>query len=388
MNLHEYQAKRLLADCGVPVLNGYLAYTPSEAEKAAVNLGGGVCVVKAQVHAGGRGKAGGVKLAKSADEARMHAEAILGMTLVTPQTGEQGKLVRKVWVEAGAAIKNEYYLSVLTDRAAGAVSISACREGGVNIEEIAESAPEKILTVHVKPESGLQGFHCRRICQFLGLDSAQSKKCAKVISSLYQAYNKLDCSMIEINPMIMTEDEQFYCLDAKVSIDDNALYRQRAAFEFIDYDEIDAREVIAKQVGINYVALDGNIGCMVNGAGLAMSTMDIIQLSGGTPANFLDVGGGATAQQVHKAFQLLLADDSVKGVLVNIFGGILRCDVLAEGIISAAKDLEIKVPLVVRMRGTNVDEGKRMLDESGLQIVSVDELGEAAKKIVELVQAL
>ncbi|MCL4145677.1 UNVERIFIED_CONTAM: hypothetical protein GTU68_005226 [Idotea baltica] len=308
------------------------------------------------------------------------------MKLVTPQTGEQGKLVRKVWVEAGAAIKNEYYLSVLTDRDAGAISIVACREGGMEIEEIAEREPEKILTIHVNPETGLQGFHCRRVCQFLGLDKAQAKTCAKVIASVYKAYNELDCSMIEINPLIVTEDDQVICLDAKVSIDDTALYRQRAAFEFMDYDEIDAREVVAKQVGINYVALDGNIGCMVNGAGLAMSTMDIIQLAGGTPANFLDVGGGANAEQVHKAFQLLLADDAVKGVLVNIFGGILRCDVLAEGIISAAKDLKIEVPLVVRMRGTNVEEGKQMLAESGLKIVSVDELGEAAAKIVELVQ--
>ena len=386
MNLHEYQAKNLLASCGVPVLRGYLCYTPGEVEKAAVNLGGGVCVVKAQVHAGGRGKAGGVKLAKSPQEARTHAESILGMRLVTPQTSQEGKLVSKVWVEAGAAIKNEYYLSLLTDRESGCISIVACREGGMEIEEIAEREPEKILTVQISPESGLQGFHCRRVCQFLGLDSAQSKKCAKVVQKLYDAYNSLDCSMVEINPLLLTEDEEFYCLDAKVSIDDNALYRQRAAFEYLDYDEIDRREVVAKQVGINYVALDGNIGCMVNGAGLAMSTMDIIKLAGGSPANFLDVGGGASAEQVHQAFQLLLADDTVKGVLVNIFGGILRCDVLAEGIISAAKDLDIKVPLVVRMRGTNVDEGKRMLDESGLQIVSVDELGEAAAKIVELVQ--
>lgn len=386
MNLHEYQAKQLLSKCGVPVLKGFLAYTPGEAEKAAVNLGGGVCVIKAQVHAGGRGKAGGVKLAKSPAEARAKASEILGMKLITPQTGAQGKLVSKVWVEAGAAIAKEFYLSMLTDRARGTISIVACAEGGMDIEELAEHSPEKLLTVQVQPESGLQGFHCRRVCQFLGLDAAQSKKCSAVITSLYNAYNSLDCSMVEINPLILTEDGSLYCLDAKVSIDDNALYRQQAAFEFMDYDEIDQREVIAKQVGINYVALEGNIGCMVNGAGLAMATMDIIKLAGGSPANFLDVGGGATADQVHKAFQLLLADDTVKGVLINIFGGILRCDVLAEGIISAAKDLEIKVPLVVRMRGTNVDEGKRMLAESGLQIVSEDELDAAARKIVALVK--
>ena len=385
MNLHEYQAKQLLSRFKVPVLKGYLAYTPGEAEKAAVNLGGGVCVVKAQVHAGGRGKAGGVKLAKSPAEAREAAEKILGMTLHTPQTGPEGKLVRKVWVEAGAKIKKEYYLSLLVDRANCCTSLVACAEGGMEIEEIAHNTPEKILTVQIKPETGLQGFHQRQVCAFFGLDPAQTKKLSAVIQALYEGFVKLDGAMLEINPLILTDDGDFYCLDAKVAIDDNALYRQREAFECMDYDEIDEREVIAKQVGINYVALDGNIGCMVNGAGLAMATMDIIKLAGGTPANFLDVGGGANAEQVHKAFQLLLRDDTVKGVLVNIFGGILRCDVLAEGIISAAKTLDIKVPLVVRMKGTNVDQGKKMLAESGLKIIAADEIDDAAKKIVELV---
>ena len=386
MNLHEYQAKQLLQGFSVPVLKGFLAYTPAEAEKAAVNLGGGVSVVKAQVHAGGRGKAGGVKVAKNPESAKEAAEAILGMKLVTPQTGADGKLVRKVWVEAGANIASEFYLSLLLDRENCCVSIVACKEGGMDIEEIAEKTPEKILNVRVSPESGLQGFHVRQVCTFFDLDSAQTKKCGKVVQALYNAFLQLDISMLEINPLILTEEGDFYCLDAKVSIDDNALFRQRRAFEFMDYDEIDPREVVAKQVGISYIALDGNIGCMVNGAGLAMATMDIIKLAGGSPANFLDVGGGASAEQVHKAFQLLLSDSAVKGVLVNIFGGILRCDVLAEGIISAAKDLDIKVPLVVRMRGTNVEIGKKMLAESGLKIVAADELGEAASKIVELVQ--
>ena len=385
MNLHEYQAKELLSDFGVPVLPGYLAYTANEAKKAAINLGTKVCVVKAQVHAGGRGKGGGVKLAKSPDEAAEHAEAILGMRLVTPQTSDEGKLVRKVWVEAGAAIQKEFYLSILVDRAACAYQIVASPEGGMDIEEVAEKTPEKILNVEVAYETGLQGFHLRRIASFLGLDKQQSRKFSDCLESFFDAFVGLDCSMLEVNPLILTEDGEFYCLDAKVSIDDNALYRQRDAYEFMDFDEIDEREVVAKQVGINYVALDGNIGCMVNGAGLAMATMDMIKIAGGNPANFLDVGGGANSEMVHKAFELLLKDDSVKGVLVNIFGGILRCDVLAEGIIAAAKNLGIEVPLVVRLRGTNVDIGKKMLAESGLQIVSVDELDEAAEKIVELV---
>lgn len=386
MNLHEYQAKSLLNKYGVPVLNGYLAYTPLEAQKAAVNLGGGVCVVKAQVHAGGRGKAGGVKLAKNPNEAFEAAKSILGMKLVTPQTGEQGKLVKKVWVEAGAQISKEYYLSILVDRANAAYSIVACAEGGMDIEEIAESEPEKILTIQVKPESGLQGFHLRKVNQFFGVDKEQGKKLAKVVSALFDGFRGLDASMLEINPLILTEEGEFIALDAKVSIDDNALYRQRAAFDFMDYEEIDPREIVAKEVGINYVALDGNIGCMVNGAGLAMGTMDIIKQAGGEPANFLDVGGGASAEQVTKAFELILKDESVKGVLVNIFGGIMRCDVIAEGVIQAAKTLDIKVPVVVRLRGTNVEKGKQMLASSGLSLVPVDDMGEAAEKIVQLVQ--
>jgi succinyl-CoA synthetase beta subunit len=386
MNLHEYQAKSLLNKYGVPVLNGYLAYSPLEAQKAAVNLGGGICVVKAQVHAGGRGKAGGVKLAKNPSDAYDAADSIIGMKLVTPQTGEQGKLVKKVWVEAGAKIAKEFYLSILVDRANAAYSIVACAEGGMDIEEIAENEPEKILTVQVKPESGLQGFHLRAVNQFFGVDKQQGKKLAQVVTSLFNAFRGLDASMLEINPLILTEDGDFIALDAKVSIDENALFRQRECFDFLDYEEIDPREIVAKEVGINYVALDGNIGCMVNGAGLAMGTMDIIKQAGGEPANFLDVGGGATADQVTKAFELILKDDSVKGVLVNIFGGIMRCDVIAEGVIQAAKTLDIKVPVVVRLRGTNVEKGKEMLANSGLSLTPADDMDEAAQKIVQLVQ--
>lgn len=391
MNLHEYQAKRLLEKFGVPVLPGFLAYSPLEAQKAAVNLGvgnlgGGICVVKAQVHAGGRGKAGGVKLAKTPHDAFEAAAKIIGMKLVTPQTGVQGKLVKKVWVEAGANIDREFYLSILVDRANAAYSIVACAEGGMDIEEIAEHTPEKILTVQVKPESGLQGFHLRKISKFFGVEGEQAKKLAKVVTALFNAFKGLDCAMLEINPLLLTKEGNFICLDAKVAIDDNALFRQKDAFNMMDYEEIDSREIIAKEVGINYVALEGNIGCMVNGAGLAMSTMDIIKQAGGEPANFLDVGGGANAQMVTEAFKLIVRDDSVKGILVNIFGGIMRCDVIAEGIIQAAKTLDLKVPLVVRLLGTNVDIGKKMLAESGLKITPADTMDEAAKKIVELVR--
>ena len=385
MNLHEYQAKQLLSSYGVPVLKGFLAYTPAEAQKAAVNLGDGVCVVKAQVHAGGRGKAGGVKLAKSPSEAAEAAKKILGMRLVTPQTSAEGKLVRKVWVEDGANIEKEFYLSLLVDRTKGAYSIVACAEGGMEIEEIAEREPEKILNVAIAPEAGLQAFHIRRVANFLGIEKQAQRSFAQTLSSLYKASYELDASMMEINPLILTAEGDFYALDAKVAIDDNALYRQRRAFEFMDYDEIDEREIIANEVGINYVALEGNIGCMVNGAGLAMATMDIIKQAGGEPANFLDVGGGASREMVKEAFRLILTDDAVKGVLVNIFGGIMRCDVIAEGIIDAAKTLDIKVPLVVRLKGTNVELGKELLAKSGLKIISADEMDEAAEKIVSAV---
>lgn len=386
MNLHEYQAKQLLAPFGVPVLRGFLAYTPREAQKAAVNLGSGVCVVKAQVHAGGRGKGGGVKVVKNPAEAYEAAEKIIGMNLVTPQTSAEGKLVRKVWVEQGAKIAKEFYLSMLVDREAGAICFVVSPEGGMDIEEVAEKTPEKILRVYVATESGLQPFHARQMANFLGIEKEATGAFSKLISSLYAAFRGLDCSLLEINPLIRTEDGSFVCLDAKVSIDANALFRQRAAFEMLDYDEIDEREIQAGEVGINYVGLDGNIGCMVNGAGLAMATMDIIKQAGGEPANFLDVGGGATKEMVTEAFKLILMDEQVKGILVNIFGGIMRCDIIAEGIIEAAKSLDLKVPLVVRLRGTNVELGKELLAKSGLRIIPADEMDEAAEKIVAAVQ--
>lgn len=386
MNLHEYQAKQLLRKFGVPVLEGQLAYTPREAQKAAVNLGDGVCVVKAQIHAGGRGKGGGVKLAKSSGEAYEIAQQIIGMKLVSPQTGPEGRLVRKVWVEAGAAIKKEFYLSFIMNRDNGCVSIIASAEGGMEIEEVAEKTPEKVRTVDIRPECGLQGFHCREVAFFLGLDKSQIGKLSKVLSSLYEAFLGLDCSLLEINPLIETEDGSFICLDAKMSIDDNALFRQKEARAMMDYDEIDERELVAKEVGISYIALDGNIGCMVNGAGLAMATMDIIKQAGGEPANFLDVGGGATKEMVTEAFRLILSDEAVEGVLINIFGGIMRCDVIAEGVVEAAKTLDIKVPLVVRLRGTNVELGREILEKSGLKITPAENMGDAAEKIVAAVQ--
>ncbi len=385
MNLHEYQAKTLLKNFGVPVLSSFLAYTPREAQKAAINLGGAVCVVKAQVHAGGRGKAGGVKVSKGAEDAKANAEKILGMTLVSPQTGPQGVLVKKVLVEAGADILKEYYLSLIVDRDNGCISIIASQEGGVEIEEVAEKDPSKILNCPVSFESGFQPFHARKVAKFLGLSSDKTRKFSKLLKSLYTAFRALDCSMLEINPLIETKDGEFICLDAKMSIDDNALFRQKDAFNFLDYDEIDEREIRASEVGINYVALEGNIGCMVNGAGLAMATMDIIKQAGGEPANFLDVGGGATKEQVKEAFELILKDDAVKGVFVNIFGGIMRCDIIAEGVIEAAKSLKLEVPVVVRLQGTNVEIGKKLLAESGLKIIPADDMDEAAKKIVEAV---
>jgi succinyl-CoA synthetase beta subunit len=385
MNLHEYQAKKLLSQYGVPVLPGYLAYTPREVQKAAVNLGSNVCVVKAQVHAGGRGKAGGVKIAKSPEEAFEFGNAILGMTLISPQTGPEGVLVRKVWVESGAAIDKEYYLSLIVDRENACVSIIASAEGGVEIEEVAEAHPEKILTVRVSFESGFQDFHARRVATFLGIPKGEVRSFGALIKNLYQAFRGLDCTMLEVNPLIRTKEGSYICLDAKVSIDENALFRQKESFRFMDYDEIDEREIRAGELGINYVALDGTIGCMVNGAGLAMATMDIIKQSGGEPANFLDVGGGATEDQVREAFRLILQDTSVKGILVNIFGGIMKCDVIAAGVIGAAKTLNSSVPVVVRLQGTNVDLGKKMLADSGLEIIPADDMDEAAKKIVEAV---
>jgi succinyl-CoA synthetase beta subunit len=384
MNLHEYQAKQVLKAYGLPILNGYLCYTPGEAEAAADILGGGICVVKAQVHAGGRGKAGGVKLAKSSAEARQHAEKILGMKLVTPQTGAEGKLVRKIYVEAGCNIAKEYYLSILVDRAGRCVSIIASTEGGMEIEEVAHKTPEKILTVRIDPKVGLQGFQTAKLAIDLGIPVEARKNFSEVVKGLYKAFIASDLAMLEVNPLVLTKENTFVVLDAKVSLEDNASFRQKAIHDMMDYDEMDQRDLRAQKYGLNYVGLDGNIGCLVNGAGLAMATMDIIKAFGGEPANFLDVGGGATKENVTEAFRILLSDSKVKGILINIFGGIMKCDVIATGVIEAAKEVGLKVPLVVRLQGTNVDLGRKMLAESGLAITAADTMDDAAQKIVAL----
>ncbi|MCC6220657.1 MAG: ADP-forming succinate--CoA ligase subunit beta [Deltaproteobacteria bacterium] len=385
MNLHEYQAKALLREYGVPVPKGELAYTVGEARRAAVNLRSPVVVVKAQVHAGGRGKAGGVKVVKSIDEATQVAREMLGMTLVSPQTGPKGVLVKKVWIEPGAQIAKEYYLSLVLNREGGCVSIMVSREGGMEIEEVAHHSPEKLLTVDVDPVCGLQGFHCRKISDFLQFGDKQTKQLPYLLGPLYRAFLDLDCSLLEVNPLIQTADGELVCLDAKMLIDDNALYRQPTIRSWADYDEMNERELRATEVGLNYVGLEGNIGCMVNGAGLAMATMDIIKQEGGQPANFLDVGGGATTEMVREAFAIILGDPSVKGVLVNIFGGIVHCDVIAQGIIDAAKSLAVKAAVVVRLQGTNVELGRELLSNSGLKIIPALTMQEAARKIVQAV---
>ena len=384
MNLHEYQAKRVLQQFGLPILEGHLCYTPGEAEAAADRLGGGICVVKAQVHAGGRGKGGGVKLAKSTAEARAHAESILGMTLVTPQTGEAGKLVRKVYVEAGCNIAKEYYLSILVDIANRCVSIIASTEGGMEIEEVAEKTPEKILNVQVDSKVGLQSFQTAKLAIDLGIPLEARKHFAQVVKGLYRAFVESDLALLEINPLVLTGENTFVVLDAKVALEDNAAFRQKSIHAMMDYDEEDPRDLRAQKYGLSYIGLDGNIGCLVNGAGLAMATMDIIKSFGGEPANFLDVGGGATKENVTEAFRILLSDSKVKGILVNIFGGIMKCDVIATGVIEAAKEVGLKVPLVVRLQGTNVELGRTMLAESGLAITAADTMDDAAQKIVSL----
>jgi succinyl-CoA synthetase beta subunit len=384
MNLHEYQAKQVLRKFGLPILAGHLCYTPGEAEAAADQLGGGICVVKAQVHAGGRGKAGGVKLAKSSAEARKHAEAILGMTLVTPQTGAQGKLVRKIYVEAGCNIAKEYYLSIVLDRAKRCVSLIASTEGGMEIEEVAHKTPEKILNVQVDTRVGLQAYQTAKLAIDLAIPLEARKHFSQVVAGLYKAFIESDLAMLEVNPLVLTKENTFVVLDAKVALEDNAGFRQKAIHDMMDYDEQDSRDLRAQKYGLNYIGLDGNIGCLVNGAGLAMATMDIIKAFGGEPANFLDVGGGATKENVTEAFRILLSDSKVKGILVNIFGGIMKCDVIATGIIEAAKEVGLKVPLVVRLQGTNVDLGRKMLAESGLAITPADTMDDAAKKIVSL----
>jgi succinyl-CoA synthetase beta subunit len=385
MNIHEYQAKKVLGKYGVPVPKGIVANTAAEAEKAAKDLGTPVVVVKAQIHAGGRGKAGGVKVVKGAEEARKNAEKILGMTLVTHQTGPEGQLVRKVYIEEGSDIKKEYYLSAVVDRNKG-VTFIASTEGGMEIEEVAAHSPEKLIKVSVDAASGLQDFHIRRIGFGLKLNKDQIKNLSPVVKGLYAAFLATDASQVEINPLIETKTGEFMALDAKLNFDDNALYRHPEIAELRDVHEEDPLEVEASQYGLNYVKMTGNIGCMVNGAGLAMATMDIIKLCGGEPANFLDVGGGATKEKVKQAFKLILSDENVKGILINIFGGIMRCDIIAEGVVNAAKEMAIKVPVVARLEGTNAEQGKKILADSGLALIPADDLGDAARKIVSAIK--
>lgn len=386
MNIHEYQGKQLLKKYGVAVLEGYPAMTVDEAVEGAKKLPGPVYVVKAQIHAGGRGKGGGVKVVKSVDAVKDEATKMLGMQLVTHQTGPQGQKVRRLYIEQGCDIDRELYVSVLLDRATSRVTFMASTEGGMDIEEVAEKTPEKIITVDIDPAAGFQGFHARKLAFGLGLSGDALKSGQKFFAAMYKAFTDLDCAMVEINPLVVTKGGEVVALDAKVSFDDNALYRQPEAAAMRDEAEEDEKETIAKNYDLSYVALDGNIGCMVNGAGLAMATMDIIKLYGGQPANFLDVGGGATTEKVTAAFKIILSDPNVKGILVNIFGGIMRCDIIAEGIIAAAKEVSLSVPLVVRLEGTNVDLGKEILAKSGLPIVSGDNLADAARKIVDATQ--
>ncbi len=382
MKIHEYQAKELLRGFGVGVPRGVLAATPFEAEAAARQLGGGVCAVKAQIHAGGRGKAGGVKLARSPEEAREHAEKLLGAKLVTPQTGADGQAVRKVWIEEGCRISRELYLGMVLDRETGRVTVMACKEGGVEIEEVAAQHPELILRAVVDPLTGLLPFQARRLAVGLGLGGATVKAFVQFATGLYRAFVATDASLAEVNPVVVTVAGDLIALDAKINFDDNALYRHPAVTALRDPDEEEAREREAREHDLAYIALDGDIGCLVNGAGLAMATMDVIQAAGGRPANFLDVGGGADEARVTHAFKIILADPQVQAVLVNIFGGIMRCDIIANGIVAAATQVGIKVPLVVRLRGTNDELGRQILEQSELSIIPTGDLGEAARKAV------
>jgi succinyl-CoA synthetase beta subunit len=387
MNIHEYQAKALLNDYGAPVSDGRVAESPQEAAALASELGGENFVVKAQIHAGGRGKGGGIKLVKTLQELHAEADRMLGKPLITPQTGPKGRLVRRVYVVKDATIARELYLSLLVDRGSGRVAFVASTEGGVDIEKVAAETPEKIATLTVDPASGLSPFHGRIIASALKLEGSLAKQCAGVVASLYKLFIEKDASLIEINPLVVTKEGNLLCLDAKVAFDDNSLFRHPDIAELRDLGEEDPAEVEASRLGLSYVKLDGSIGCMVNGAGLAMATMDIIKLHGAEPANFLDVGGGASKERVTEAFKIILSDPHVTGVLVNIFGGIMRCDTIAEGIVTAARETHIAVPLVVRLEGTNVERGKALLRESGLAIIPADDLDDAAKKVVAAVKA-
>ncbi len=384
MKIHEYQAKAILAKFGVPVPRGEVAFTKEEARAAAERLGIKIAVVKAQIHAGGRGKAGGVKLAKSVDEAASLAEQILGMKLVTPQTGEEGRVVRRLLIEEGLDIKRELYMSILVDRVAGVPVFMASAAGGMEIEEVAKTNPEAILRETIHPATGMQAYHARKIAFGLGLPAEMLPVATTFFKSLYRAFLETDASLLEINPCVVTGDGRLVALDAKVNFDDNALYRHPEYKELRDLDEETPLEVEASKFKLNYIKLDGNVGCMVNGAGLAMATMDIIKLSGGSPANFLDVGGGASEEQVKNAFRILISDPNVRAVFVNIFGGILRCDVLAGGVVKAAKELALKVPIVVRMEGTNVKQGQEILRNSGLNFAVANGMKDGAEKAVKL----
>ncbi len=394
MNIHEYQAKELLRGYGVAVPEGHVAWTPDEAAEAARRLPGPVFVVKAQIHAGGRGAGrfaddpsgkGGVRVTRSVEEARAAAEAMLGHVLVTRQTGPAGHKVHRVYVEAGCDIARELYLSLLVDRASGRIMVMASSEGGMEIEEVAARSPEKILRVTIDPASGIQRFHARRVAYGLGLEGKQIGAFGQFVEAMYRAFVALDCAIVEVNPLVVTGAGEVLALDAKVSFDDSALFRHKELEKLRDESEEDPKELEASRYGLNYVALNGTIGCMVNGAGLAMATMDIIKFYGAAPANFLDVGGGATKERVTAAFKIILSDPNVEGILVNIFGGIMRCDVIAEGVVAAAREVKLSVPLVVRLEGTNVDLGKEILAKSGLPIIAADNLADAAQKVVTAV---
>jgi succinyl-CoA synthetase beta subunit len=384
LNLHEYQSKALFAEYGIPVPEGRVAQSPHEAARAASALGGNLWVVKAQVHAGGRGKAGGVKLSRSIAEVEENSKALLGSRLVTHQSGPDGLPINHVYVEAGSDIARELYLSLLVDRGAEQIAIMASAAGGMDIEEVAAETPEKIFTVHVHPAAGLQDFQCRRLGFGLGLDKAQQAQLGRILRALVKLTHECDAGLVEINPLIVTGDGQVIALDAKINIEDNALFRQQRLASMRDVAQEDERERRAHEHDLNYVSLDGDIACMVNGAGLAMATMDLIKLHGGEPANFLDVGGGATAERVEEAFNIILTNEKVKAILVNIFGGIVRCDLIAEGVIAAVRKADVRVPVVVRLEGTNVEQGKALLADSGLKIVAADGLTDAASKAVAL----
>jgi succinyl-CoA synthetase beta subunit len=386
MNIHEYQAKAVLRDFGVPVPRGTAAFSVDEAVKAANDLGTPVLVVKAQIHAGGRGKAGGVKVVKSVEDVRREAERLLGAVLVTHQTGRQGKQVNRLYIEEGSMIDREFYLSALVDRESSRVAFVVSTEGGMDIEEVARTSPEKILTFAVDPATGVMPHHGRRVAQALGLRGDLAKQAEALVGKLYAAFLAKDMSLLEINPLVVTKSNELICLDAKISFDDNSLYRHPEVAALRDLTEEDEKETEASKYDLNYVALDGTIGCMVNGAGLAMATMDIIKLYGESPANFLDVGGGATQEKVAAAFKIITADPKVKGILVNIFGGIMKCDIIAAGVVAAVKEVGMKVPLVVRLEGTNVELGKTILGESGLDVIAADDLDDAAQKIVKAVK--